>query len=250
MSNPYDPGTGSNPYGGGSNPYGAPGGSPYGGGGGYGTPYGQSGAYGDSMPKKNDAVSIIAFVLSLTCCLSLIGAIMGFIGLSRTKGGKRKARWAAIAAIVIGLLGTAVVAVTTVVIVNAANSVVDFDEAQRGDCVDDSLEDEESLVITKEECDGKHDGEITWVGKVSDIENIDPTKIDPNLGANPSETEASRAICTALMDQADVDALGPDVEYVYLYEQDETNDQPQSGDAALCVARAANGGSFDSKQLP
>jgi hypothetical protein len=246
MSNPYDPGQGSNPYGGGSNPYGAPGGSPYGGGGGYGTPYGQSGAYGDSMPKKNDAVSIIAFVLSLTCCLSLIGAIMGFIGLSRTKGGKRKARWAAIAAIIIGLLGTAVVAVTTVVIVNAANSVVDFDEAKRGDCVDDSLEDDESLVLTTEECDSKHDGEITWVGTFGDVEGVALGAIDPNA----SEEEQSRAVCTALMDPADVDALGPDVEYVYLYEQDEANDQPQSGDAALCVARAANGGSFDSKQLP
>ena len=101
MSNPYDPNASSNPYG-------APqgGGFGQGGDGGYGNPYGQSNPYGNEPPKKTDPVSIIGFVLSLTCCLSIVGAIMGFVGLGRTKGGKRKGRWAAIAASVIGILGS------------------------------------------------------------------------------------------------------------------------------------------------
>ncbi len=47
------------------------------------------------------------FVLSLTCCLSLVGAIFGLVGLRRTRQPDgHRGRWAAVTAIVVGFVLT------------------------------------------------------------------------------------------------------------------------------------------------
>jgi hypothetical protein len=249
MSNPYDPNAGNNnPYGGsdpsGSGGYGGYGntGGNTGGGGGYGAPYGQPASPYDEGPKKTDAVSIVGFVLSLTCCLSIVGAILGFVGLSRTKGGKRKGRWAAIAAAIIGTLLTIGVVVGGVFIYKFADSVVEVDEAKVGDCADVSSDDGDSVLLTDQDCDGKHDAEITWVGKVSDVESLDVAPSNPD---DFTDAGASYLICTNLMDKGDVTALGDDVEYQYVTE----DTSPKSTDAALCYAEKKDG-KFTDKQLP
>lgn len=163
MSNPYDPNASSNPYG-------APQGGGYGqgGDGGYGNPYGQNNPYGNEPPKKTDAVSIIGFILSLTCCLSIVGAIMGFVGLGRTKGGKRKGRWAAIAASIIGILGTiAAVAIGLIAFV-FVDSLVTVDEAKAGVCINIDDNDDEAVIFYEKKCDEKHDGEIVYAGDAGD----------------------------------------------------------------------------------
>lgn len=240
MSNPYEP---NNPYGGqpggGSGGYGAPGG----GGGGYGSPYGQPGGYGSEVPKKTDTVSIIAFVLSLTFCLSLIGFIMGLVGLGRTKGGKRKGRWAAVAAIVIGLLATIGGGLAIALLVVFANSVIEVDQAEVGQCLDISSEDNDSVVLTDQSCDGDHDGEIAWVGTYEEIESSDFVPTNPD---DLTDAGISYAVCTSLMEQADVEALGDDVEFQLVNE----DDSPTAGEGALCYATPSNGDPFTEKQLP
>lgn len=232
MSNPYDPNASNNPYGQGGG-YGAP----------YGqTPYGQT-PYGQEAPKKTDAVSIVGFILSLTFCLSLIGFILGLVGLGRTKGGKRKGRWAAIAATIIGLLATIVGGVLIAVLVVFANSVISIDEAEVGQCLDVSSEDSESVVITDQDCSGDHDGEITWVGTYGDVESSDFVPTNPD---DLTDAGISLAVCTSLMEQGDVDALGDGVEYQLVNE----DSSPTADEAALCYATRTDGEPFTEKQLP
>lgn len=250
MSNPYDP---NNPYGqsggnegssggyGQSNPYGGP--IPSGGGGGYGDPYGQSNPYGNEMPKKTDAVSIIGFVLSLTCCLSLIGAILGFVGLSRTKGGRRKGRWAAISAAIIGVIGTLVGAALVAVFVIFAQSVIDVEEAKVGECASVSSDDGNSVLLREKDCSEDHDAEIVWVGDVGDVKSLDVAPTNPD---DFTDSGASFLICTNLMDPADLEAIGDDVEYQYVT----TDENPSDSDAALCYAERDNGDEFTEKRLP
>ena len=159
---------------------------------------------------------------------------MGFIGLGRTKGGKRKGRWAAIAATIIGIIGTLVAAGVIVAIVFFANSVVKVDEAKVGDCANVSSDDSDSVLLTDKDCGDDHDAEITWVGKVSDVESLDVAPTNPD---DFTDAGASLLICTALMDEADVTALGDDVEYQYVTEDND----PKPSDAALCYAEKKNG---------
>lgn len=236
MSNPYDPNAGNNPYGSpdqGAGGYGQGGGQ----GGGYGAPYGQpANPYGDG-PVKTDAVSIVGFILSLTCCLSIVGAILGFVGLGRTKGGKRKGRWAAISAAIIGVLGTIILGVGGAFIFIFANSVISVEDAQVGDCANVSSDDSDSVLLTDKDCADDHDAEISWVGSVSDVENLDVAPTNPD---DFTDAGASFLICTALMDEADVTALGDDVDYQYVTE----DSSPASSDAALCYAERSDGDAF------
>lgn len=235
MSNPYDP---YNQQQGQPGQQGQPYGSPIPSGGGYG---GQPG-YGDA-PKKTDAVSIIGFILSLTFCLSLIGFILGLVGLGRTKGGKRKGRWAAIAATIIGLLATIAGGALLAAGVFFANSVVDVSEAKVGDCADVSSEDNDSVLLTEEKCDGNHDAEISWTGTVADVENLEVAPTNPD---DFTDAGSSLLICSSLMEQAEVEALGDAVDYQYVTDGLE----PASDDAALCYAVRSDGKPFTEKQLP
>lgn len=190
MSNPYEPDQPRDPYGtpppippsGGQDPYGTPppipptygaGQPPYGGAQPpYGAPPGFGGPqppFGNAPQKSTDAVSIIGFVLSLTFCLSVVGAILGFIGLARTKNGQRKGRWAAIAASIIGVLGTLAFAAGIVGIVFLAKTVVTPGNASAGECinVDESTgsgSSDTSISLTKKDCSESHDAEVVYVG--------------------------------------------------------------------------------------
>lgn len=225
MSNPYDPynpNQGQQPYG--NNPYGQP--NPYGG-----------------QPAKTDAVSITGFIFSLTCCLSIVGAILGFIGLGRTKNGKRKGRWAAISASIIGVLGTLIMAGGIVFVVIYAKSVVNVDEAKVGQCINVD-ESDDSVLLREAKCDEKHDAEITWTGDFNDIKGLDVAPSNPD---DFTDAGASALICTALMDPADVTALGTDVRYQLVNEDQD----PSDNDKALCyVAPKDKDDRFSSKQLP
>lgn len=159
-SNPYSP-PGSNPYGQpqpASNPYGAPqGGSPY------GQPFGTPG----TEPVKTDGLSIAALVVSFLCCLGFVGTILGFVGLGRTKGGQRKGRGLAIAAIVIGIIMSLASAGLIALLVFAVDQIVTPDNAEVGQCVDLN-EDGNTIAMTKADCSAEHDAEIIGVEKVTD----------------------------------------------------------------------------------
>ncbi|WP_340539620.1 DUF4190 domain-containing protein [Nocardioides sp. GXZ039] len=234
MSNPYDPynpNQGQQPYG--NNPYGQP--NPYGG-----------------QPAKTDAVSITGFIFSLTCCLSIVGAILGFIGLGRTKNGKRKGRWAAISASIIGVLGTLIMAGGIVFFVIYAKSVVDVDQAKVGQCINVD-ETDDSVLLREAKCDEKHDAEITWTGTFGEITDLKGPDGNPLTPSNPddfTDAGASALICTALMEQETPGVaakLGDNVRYQLVNEDQD----PASSDKALCyVAPKDKDDRFSSKQLP
>ncbi|HWJ66951.1 MAG TPA: DUF4190 domain-containing protein [Nocardioides sp.] len=231
-NNPYgqNPGGGQNPYGqnpGGQNPYGAPPPppSPYGGGsgqGGYGQGgYGQGGGFGggfENQPPKTDGVSVASFVLSLLCCTGLIGLILGFVGLSRTKNGQRKGRGFAIAGIVLGILSVIAGIAAIVFFVVFAQSVVTPDNAEVGQCVDLEAEDD-TILLTKAKCAEEHDAEIVAVVEV-DEENLE--EIETGM----------TGYCVTAIAEGDQDAVAP-----YLGDLDAVIEDPNDvnvGDTLVC----------------
>ncbi|WGX98527.1 DUF4190 domain-containing protein [Nocardioides sp. L-11A] len=199
MSDPYgqnppgQPPSGPDPYGqapASPNPYGqppAPPPYPGGTGGGYGPPGGFPGG-SDPMPPKTDGISIAALVTSLLCCLAPVGVVLGIVGLSRTKGGRRKGRGLAIAGIAVGVLMSIVSAVVGAAIFIFAESVVTPGNAEVGQCVDVD-EDDDLVLLRKKDCTEEHDAEIVGVAEVtsenrSDIEkglvSYCSTAIDPD----------------------------------------------------------------------
>ena len=147
----------SNPYG--NDPYGQQPPNPYG-----GAPGG-----GFNEPSKTDAVSITSLVLGLLCCAP-VALILGFVGLSRTKGGQRKGRGMAIAGIVLGGLGLIVNVLVIIGLVAGFSflaSVVTPENAEVGQCV--NVEEEDGEVLLREaECGEEHDGEIVAVEEVTE----------------------------------------------------------------------------------
>ena len=179
MSDPYGQNPPQNPYGQNQppNPYGqpAPPPAPYasGAGGGYGAPGAFPGG-SDPIPPKTDGVSIAALVTSLLCCLAPLGVILGFVGLSRTKGGQRKGRGLAVAGIVIGLLVSIGSAVAGAALFLFADSLVTPAKAEVGQCVD--IDDSDgTILMRKKECTEEHDAEIVGVAKVTS-ENLSEVK--------------------------------------------------------------------------
>lgn len=225
MSNPYGP---SYPGGGEQNPYG----------GGYGGGYQQ--------PAKTDGLSIVAFVLSLSCCLSFVGMILGFVGLGRTKNGQRKGRWAAVSAIVIGLLATIVSVGATVFFVWFASGTVTAVNAEVGQCADRTLETEgeDTILLREADCDEPHDVEVIWVGTYDDVvaaldaegENVDDL----------SDGDIATIGCAALADDEYVDIENAEDYGVTIL----TDSFPaEEGDGALCYLELANGDELDAPLL-
>lgn len=246
MSNPYDPyNPGQNEPGRGEqpSPYGAP--IPSGGGGGYGDPYGQN-PYGGGYepPKKTDAVSITGFVLSLTCCLSIVGAILGFIGLGRTKNGQRKGRWAAISAAVVGVLGTLAFGGIIVAFVFVVQNQITIDNAEVGQCMNVD-EDGDNVSLSKKDCGDDHDAQIVYLGSYDDILNSGAAPSDPD---DFTDAGASALICRTLLDGSEIlgaidETLGEDAEFGIANE----DDNPSGSDEFICYVGNSDESKLDQK---
>lgn len=223
MSDPYGSNSGSNPYG--QNPYGQqpPPPGPYGGGyggGGYGggpQGFGGGGGFG-GQPPKTDGVSIAALVLSFLCCLAPIGFILGIVGIRRTKGGQRKGRGLAIAAVVIGILVSIVTAIAGAAIFIFADSLVTPGNAKVGQCVNVD-EDSGSVLLYKKECTEEHDAEIVGVAEVTD--------------ENREEIESSMAgYCATAIDPDDFAKLAEYLDEINALIEDP--DDVSVGDTLVC----------------
>ncbi len=212
----------SNPYG--NDPYGNPAGQ---------NPYGSPSPYGDgAAAAKTDGVSIASFVLSLLCCTGIVGVILGFVGLSRTKGGQRKGRWAAIAGIIIGLLATIGLAVGGVLIYVVAESQVSIPDAKVGQCLNVDEGSDDTVFLTKKECDEDHDGEIVYKGEYAEIKDAPFTPSDPD---DLTDTGISLANCSAVMDPADVEKLTQrELDWSVVLEEDAVSD-PADDDTFICI---------------
>ncbi len=196
-----------------------------------GAPYGQGGFSGEPV-KPTDTISIVGFVLSLTCCLSFVGAILGFIGLGRTKNGQRKGRWAAISAIVLGILGTLALAGFIVALVLFASTPID--ELKTGDCITASGIDptDSGTAVTQikvVECGVTHDGEVIGTKRL-DSEDVDEFDF--------GNVDQLQTFCLDVVDPAKAAAV--DAEY-YLYGLTQTS-SPDVGAKLVCLAVRADGG--------
>lgn len=224
-NNPYDQNPGGQTPGEQPNPYGAPqGGSGYPPppGGGYGAGY--SGG-SDPLPPKTDGLSIAALVVSFLCVCAPVGVILGIVGLSRTKGGKRKGRGLAIAAIIVGILMTLLSAAIVIFAVVLADKVVLPGNAEVGQCVNIDQDDDNNVIMYKKECTEEHDGEIVAVAKVtSDNKDAIASDMSNHCGTVVSDE-----------DLAKLNAFSEDLEYKAVIEDPE---KVENGDHLVCYVES------------
>lgn len=223
MSTPggYDP-QHSNPYGG--NPYG--GGTPP-------PPPGGYHSYGAVPPHGGaplDGVSVGALVTALLCCTGPVGAVLGVIGIFRTKGGRRRGRWMSVVGIVVGSLATIAMIATFVGLFWVGVNVLPESQARVGQCVDTSrLGDSNNLW--KADCDEAHDAEIIAVGR------LDQALLADLEGSSP------RAFCRGLAAPEYSDVVRGD-QYRIDWSTDAIGDTADVGDAFACYVERADGKSL------
>lgn len=241
---PSYPGSGNNPeYPNGDYPpppthqaYGSSGQPDYGqyGGQQYGQQYGgqQYGAWqgGNDASRPTDGVSIAAFVLSLTCCLSLVGLILGFFGLKRTKDDQRKGRWAAITAIPVGIIGTLILAGGIGWVAWFSGQLVTPDNAEVGQCVNIDDGDDNNVTLTKKDCGEEHDGQLFAVEKLS---GEDAQAINDN-GGNATLTTCSSG-------RAPLDEISADDKRAIVRWATEDPKDPKAGDTVICFFEVESG---------
>lgn len=208
----YEP-YGTNPYS--TNPYGGAPASPY-------------GSPGAGAGRGTDPVSITGFVLSLLCCTSVVGLILGIVGLSRTKGGQRGGRWAAIAATAIGAVGTLVFVGMIGFITWFGTSTVRLESADTGQCVNvDAFSSSHDATLFKRDCDEPHDAEIVVVDE-----------FDRDLLEAYETGNTAASVCRDLLsEEYDAAFATGDYDLGIVFEATD----PSRDDAFICFLERANG---------
>lgn len=223
-SNPYGAPPPTNPY---SGPQFNPSSFPtYGNGPQYGGAPGYPGAPG--TPGKTDGMAIGALVASVlgfcTCIGFIVGIVLGFISLSRTKVSGAGGRGMAIAGIVIGFAGIVLGIIGVVVLaVVGINRVVTPGNAEVGQCVD-VTHDGNSVSMVKKSCTDAHDGEIVATATV-DAEN--------------REAASTTAYCATIIAADDEVALSSHPE-LKLHLVTENPDDMQIGDHIACYVEGSS----------
>lgn len=218
-------------------PYGNQPGTPYGNQYGQpGSPYGSSYPGAPQQPTSTDGVSITGFVLSLTCCLSFVGAILGFVGLGRTKDDQRKGRWAAISAIVLGIVGTLVTAGVAAFVFWFASNTITPGDAEVGQCADISEVDRNTIALQEKDCSDDHDAEVTYTGEYGEIEEAANSLNIDDLAGITTDATAAFTICTTLMDSGDVATLSSEDLKFGIATEGRDDD-----DAFLCYVESSDG---------
>ncbi|MEZ0578671.1 DUF4190 domain-containing protein [Nocardioides sp. MH1] len=232
MSNPY----GNDPYGQQQpNPYGQQPQNPYGGGAGGGSSYPPPPGGGGFEQPKTDGVSVAALVTGILCCtVGLIPIILGFIGLSRTKGGQRKGRGFAIAGIILGIVG--LIGTAAVIVIAVATDVQDIrsiDDLEKGQCINasglKSDEKHEVGIIKEVDCTDKHDGQVIATKTLSadEADNYD-FEDESQVGEQ----------CGSMIDPSLAATLLDPKYFLLALTQSKS---PDEGDQVVCIVSLANG---------
>jgi hypothetical protein len=214
VSDPYDSGSSYQPY------------QPSGG----GEPGEQEPAppYGAPAARHpgTDPVSIAGLVCSLLCCTAPVGLGLGIAGLVRTKSGRRAGRWAALTAVVAGVLGTIALVGSLIGIVWIGANVVTPESADPGDCIDIGTGDSDDLDLWAKSCDEPHDAEVVFQGD-----------FDRDL-LEAYEEQQGQDFCLPLLSERyrQVVTDGP-----YVVDVAVDGDDPESGDAFICFAEPLSG---------
>lgn len=228
-------GTSGNPY----DPYGGPGGHH---GGGYQGNY--QGGYqgyepGAPLPGPpppgtggtTDGISIASFVCSVLCCTAPVGVGLGIAGLVRTKGGRRRGRWAAIWGTMLGVVGTIGMLVAFAGLVWLGLTTVPEDEAEVGQCVNTSSFFDSNDLWTAE-CDEEHDAEIVAAGELDD-ELVAVRRGDSVDG-----------FCRGLAGEAYASVLA-DPDFELDWSTDAVDDEIEVGDHFACYVQRVDGDKLD-----
>lgn len=210
-------------------------------GGGYGQSYGQ-------QNRGTDGISITGFVLSLTCCLSIVGFVLGLVGLSRTKNGQRGGRWAAISAIVLGVIGTLVTIGAIVLGVTTLSGTQFASELRVGECADRAFDDTTSYPLLRDvDCDDEHDGEVLATGSQFDLDDALADLGTDDASATREEIEEA---CLSLADGRPGDALESgladgDLEINVLGDDPD----PRGSEPIVCFVESSDGDTLTSPVL-
>lgn len=199
-----------------------------------GNPYGGYQPYGAGAPlPRTDGISIAAFVCALTCCAGPVGVGLGIAGIVRTKGGRRRGRWAAVTGLVVGSIATlAMIAVFVAFVVAISNTVYEED-AEVGQCVNTGFLGMESDDLWDASCAEEHDAEVVAVREVTaDIES------SYDRGASAKE------LCTPLVSD-EYAAVLADPDYRLDYASDALDEQISEGDWLVCYLERVDGEQID-----
>ena len=172
-------------------------------------------------------MSITGFVLSLLCCTGFVGVILGIIGLSRTRNGIRRGRWAAVSAIAVGAVTTVLFVGSVVFIAWFGTSTVTLDSADVGQCVNvDELSGNDATLF-KKDCDEPHEAEIAVANEFSSdqADAFEPGRPDSVCTTELFSQEYAEAVTT---DEYDVGLV---------FEATE----PDAGDDFICYLELSNG---------
>ena len=204
-------------------------------------PYGQQPAYGQQYGQQpygawqgpNDAkrgtngTSIAAFILNLTPCgLIIPGWICAVIGLRQIKRDGTKGRWAAITALVLGVVWLLVFGAAGFGIKYLVDNVVTVDNAEVGTCVNTSTNSDDEVSLLKKDCGDGHDAEIIATGTLSS-DDIDGFSSEQDFCAGAYSGDAD-------LSGYKLSAVAEDV-------------PPQDGDKYVCLAENTDGSDLTSK---
>lgn len=114
--------------------------------------------------RELDAFAISSFVCGLTCCAGPAAVGLGIAGMVRTRGGRRRGRWAAVTGLVTGTLGTLALIACGITLVVTTVDDLSAADARAGQCVDIDFLDAPGSVS----CTEPHDGEVVWAGTMTD----------------------------------------------------------------------------------
>jgi hypothetical protein len=184
-------------------------------------------APGGTQPNRGlDWVSLSSLICSATLCLAPIGAMLGVVGLMRTRSGRRDGRWAAVTGLVVGLVGTGAAIAAVVGLAAVFSNIAYEDTLRAGDCVQVTHAfGEVDLWVT--DCSEPHDAEIAATGVY-----------DERTARQGAELR-SVDFCTV------VGGLDPE-DFAPTYALDHSSDSwseahPEAGDYWVCFIESADG---------
>lgn len=223
--NPYAAPPAGGPYAPPPNPYAAPPAAPYGQGG--GSPYGQP-----SGPTKTDGMAIGALVASViglcTCIGSVVGIVLGFIAMGRTREGRVGGRGLAISAVALGFVGVVLwIAGVIGLVAFVASQSVTPGNAKPGQCVNIDNHSDNKIAMTKADCSKEHDGQVIAVATAD--------------SDNPSSREVS-ALCGTAAGPANLAKLNtaPEANDLQLNWAADDPNNVSAGDKILCYVEYDN----------
>ena len=191
--------------------------------------------YGDPRPPPPDldGVSIASMVLAMTSLAAPVGIVLAVAGLVRTRGGRRKGRWAAVTGLVVGVLVTTTMGAALAAYFYFENQNVSYDEAYESDCIDVDGPD-----VRPSGCEERHDAEVLYGGTLDD-ELLDTLR---------SYTKVE--FCRFLPLDIRYDRLFDDNTYAAELLVDSSEpDRPKAGDPFLCFVEMADGSDLTEQLL-